>query len=303
MANIIVVGSVNMDLVIRTPRLPLLGETILGENLAMVGGGKGANQAVACARLGAEVSFIGRVGQDDFGNTLLKNLKKEGIDCEGVTVSKDINTGVALITVVKEGDNSIVVSPGANMLLSPQDITSQKDKFKHSQASLFQLEVPLKTLEESLRLSKKHGLLTILDPAPFTEIPDSFLKLIDILVPNSIELHQMSGLDDIEKAALSLVQRGVKTVVVTAGADGAILFENSYISRVKGPAISPVDTTGAGDAFAGAMAVILSEGKSTEEAIGFANCAGALACTILGAQTSLPFREDVERLYRQTYRS
>ena len=210
---------------------------------------------------------------------------------------------MALITVVKEGDNSIVVSPGANMLLSPRDITSQKDKFKHSQASLFQLEVPLKTLEEGLRLSKKHGLLTILDPAPFTEIPDSFLKLIDILVPNTIELHQMSGLDDMEKAALSLVQRGVKTVVVTAGADGAILFKNSYISRVKGPAISPVDTTGAGDAFAGAMAVILSEGKSTEEAIGFANCAGALACTILGAQTSLPFREDVERLYRQTYRS
>ena len=302
MANIIVAGSVNMDLVIRTPRLPGLGETILGENLVMVGGGKGANQAVACARLGAEVSFIGRVGHDEFGNALLKNLKNEGIDCEGVTVSEDINTGVALITVVKEGDNSIVVSPGANMLLSPGDITRQEDKFRNCHASLFQLEVPLETLEEGLRLSKKHGLLTILDPAPFTEIPESFLKLIDILVPNNIELHQMSGLDDMEKAASSIIQGGVKTVVVTAGADGAILFERGSISRIKGPAVSTVDTTGAGDSFAGAMAVALSEGKSTLEAVEFANCAGALACTILGAQPSLPFREDVERIYHQTYR-
>ena len=129
---------------------------------------------------------------------------------------------------------------------------------------------------------------TILDPAPFTEIPDSFLKLIDILVPNNIELHQMSGLDDMEKAASSIIQRGVKTVVVTAGADGAILFERGSISRIKGPAVSTVDTTGAGDSFAGAMAVALSEGKSTLEAVEFANCAGALACTVLGAQPSLP---------------
>lgn len=302
MANIIVAGSINMDLVIRTPRLPALGETILGENLTMVGGGKGANQAVACARLGADVSFIGRVGQDEFGSTLLNQLGTEGINCVGVKISKGTHTGVAMITVVKEGDNSIVVSPGANMYLSPEDLKTQENRFAKSHASLFQLEVPIKTLETGLHMSKKHGLLTILDPAPFTPIPEPLLQLIDILVPNNIELKQMTGIDEIGPAASFLHQKGIRKIVVTMGKEGAMLFEDNSVKTIQGPVVSPVDTTGAGDAFAGAMAVALAEGKNTLEAIKFANCSGALACTVLGAQTSLPFRKDVDLLFQKLNR-
>lgn len=301
MARITVVGSINMDLIVRTPRLPKLGETILGEDLVKAGGGKGANQAVACARLGAEVSFIGNTGNDEFGKQLISDLEKEGIDCSYTGCLNNISTGVALITVVKEGDNAIVVSPGANMLLSPEDLRKGEETFRTGRAALFQLEVPVETLAEGLYLSRKHDLLTILDPAPFKEIPDEILGSVDILVPNSIEIMQMTGEQDVEGAAEVLIRRGVKRIILTAGAQGAFLFEQDLKTRIPAPSVTPVDTTGAGDAFAGGIAVALSEGRRVEDAIRLANCSGALACTVLGAQTSLPERAAVEKLYRETY--
>jgi ribokinase len=301
MAGITVVGSINMDLIVRTPRLPQLGETILGEDMVKAGGGKGANQAVACARLGAEVSFIGNTGNDEFGKQLISDLEREGIDCSCTGCLNNVSTGVALITVVKEGDNAIVVSPGANMLLSPEDLHKGEERFRTCKAALFQLEIPLETLAQGLYLSRKHGLLTILDPAPFREIPDDLLGSVDILVPNSIEIQQMSGEQDIKAAAQALIRRGVKRIVLTAGAKGAFLFEQDLMTRIPAPAVTPVDTTGAGDAFAGGIAVALSEGKRVEDAIRFANCSGALACTVLGAQTSLPRRAAVKKLYMETY--
>lgn len=301
MARITVVGSINMDLIVRTPRLPQLGETILGEDLVKAGGGKGANQAVACARLGAEVSFIGNTGNDEFGKQLISDLEKEGIDCSYTGRLNNISTGVALITVVKEGDNAIVVSPGANMLLSPEDLRKGEEKFRTGRAALFQLEVPVETLAEGLHLSRKHDLLTILDPAPFKEIPDEILGSVDILVPNSIEIMQMTGEQDVKGAAEVLIRRGVKRIILTAGAQGAFLFEQDLMTRIPAPSVTPVDTTAAGDAFAGGIAVALSEYRGVEDAIRFANCCGALACTVLGAQTSLPERAAVEKLYRETY--
>lgn len=301
MARITVVGSINMDLIVRTPRLPQLGETILGEDLVKAGGGKGANQAVACARLGAEVSFIGNTGNDEFGKQLISDLEKEGIDCSYAGCLNNISTGVALITVVKGGDNAIVVSPGANMLLSSEDLRKGEETFRTGRAALFQLEVPVETLAEGLYLSRKHDLLTILDPAPFKEIPDEILGSVDILVPNSIEIMQMTGEQDVEGAAEVLIRRGVKRIILTAGAQGAFLFEQDLMTRIPAPSVTPVDTTGAGDAFAGGIAVAISEGRRVEDAIRFANCSGALACTVLGAQTSLPERTAVEKLYRETY--
>jgi len=303
MPNIVVVGSVNMDLVVKTPRLPRLGETVMGEDMLTVGGGKGANQAMACARLGADVFFIASIGRDLFGERLLGTLEKEGIDCSGVKESDDTATGTALITVGGEGDNTIVVSPGANRLLCSTDLRSHPDMFAKSRTALFQMEIPTDTIEEGLILSKEHGLMTILDPAPFKVIPDFLLQYVDIVTPNSIELLQMAGTSDREAAAARLLEKGIGKVILTAGKEGAVLFDRDLgMQTIPAPSVTAIDSTGSGDAFTGGLAMALSENRDIVSSIKLGNCCGALACTVIGAQTSLPFRKDAEELYRRTYR-
>jgi ribokinase len=301
MSRIVVVGSVNMDLVMQAPRLPVLGETLAAGPFVTASGGKGANQAVAAARLGASVGMVGRVGDDAFGGTLRLALEQEGIHVEHLLVSSGSSTGVASIFVV-EGDNAIAIAPGANALLSPSDVRNAAPLFSDASCALFQLEVPPETVLEGLRLAREKGVRTILNPAPWTTLSEEVLTLTDLFVPNRIELAQFSGTEDLLEGALAALDRGVGAVVVTAGKDGAFLFERvGYGERpahlaIAPPRITAVDSTGAGDAFVAALAVTLAEGGSLAEAVRFGTGAGACACLRLGAQPSLPRREEVERL-------
>ncbi len=296
MRKIIVVGSINMDLIMETDRLPVLGETLLGGPFSTAPGGKGANQAAACARLGATVAHLGRVGDDGFGRQLLDVLDAEGIDRRGVTVTTGTSSGVAQICVAG-GDNSIIVAPGANGCLSAEDVRASQALFEGARAALFQLEVPLDAVFEGLRLAKTHEALTILTPAPWRELPRELLALVDVLVPNAIELSQCAGTANREKAFAHLLDLGVGAVVMTAGSEGAYFASAHRLGHVPAPSVDVVDSTGAGDTFTGALAVALSEGRQLPEAIRFAVRAGSLACTKLGALPAIPRRDDVERAF------
>lgn len=296
MRKIVVVGSINMDLIMETDRLPVLGETLLGGPFSTAPGGKGANQAAACARLGAAVAHLGRVGDDGFGRQLLDVLDAEGIDRRAVTVTAGTSSGVAQICVAG-GDNSIIVAPGANGRLSAEDIRASQALFEGARAALFQLEVPLDAVFEGLRLARAHEALTILTPAPWRELPRELLALVDVLVPNAIELSQCAGTANREKAFAHLLDLGVGAVVMTAGSEGAYFASAHRSGHVPAPAVDVVDSTGAGDTFTGALAVALSEGRQLPEAIRFAVRAGSLACTKLGALPAIPRRDDIERAF------
>lgn len=291
--HIAVVGSLNMDLIMHTPRLPALGETILGGPFSKAEGGKGANQSVACARLGAQVAHIGRVGKDSFGEHLLGTLIAEGIETEGIRFTEGTPTGVATICIV-EGDNSIIVAPGANSIVSEEDVKHSRRLMEGADAILFQLEVPVPAVMEGLKIAREMGIKTILNPAPWTPLPEETLPLVDVFVPNRIELTQASGTDDIEKGAMAVLEMGVGMVVVTLGSEGAAYFTKEASGTVPSIKVTAVDTTGAGDTFTAALAVALTEGKPVEESVHFACCAGALACRKLGAQPSLPYREELD---------
>jgi ribokinase len=296
---ITVVGSLNMDLVTYTGRMPVKGETIIGKSFRQIPGGKGANQADAIAKLGAKVSMIGSVGSDDMGNTLLESLKNDGVDIAGVKKVKDVATGIASITVDSEGSNCIIVVAGANNLLSEADIDAVRETIKSSYAVVAQLEVPIATVNYSMKLAKQLGKLTILNPAPAAELSEELLANVDILVPNDTELELISGIkikeqEDIEKAAKALMDKGVKELIVTLGNKGCMHINQAGIKSYPAYKVEAVDTTAAGDSFIGGLAVALSEGKSMEEAICFATAVGALAVTKEGAQSSLPLRSEVE---------
>lgn len=291
--RIAVVGSLNMDLIIHTPRLPALGETILGGPFSDAEGGKGANQSVACARLGAQVAHIGRVGKDSFGEHLMGTLMAEGIETEGVRFTEGTPTGVASISIV-DGDNSIIVAPGANALVSMEDIRNSRHLIEGTDAVLFQLEIPVPAVVEGLKVAREMGIRTVLNPAPWTPLPAETLALVDVFVPNRIELAQASGTEDIETGAMAILEKGVDMVVVTLGSEGAAYFTKDDRGTVPSLKVKAIDTTGAGDTFTAALAVALTEGKTVEESVRFACCAGALACRKLGAQPSLPYREEVD---------
>ncbi len=295
MSRIVVVGSLNMDLIVHTPRLPALGETILGGPFGDARGGKGANQSVACARLGAEVAHIGRVGEDAYGHRLKEALRLEGVDVRGIYGTPQDPTGVAVITLV-EGDNSIIVAPGANSRLFPEDLENSRSLLEGASMLLAQLEVPVSAVTEAFRMARKMGIATVLNPAPWTELPEEIYSLVDVFVPNRIELAQASGTEDVASGAARILERGVPSVVVTLGGEGAAYFTRQSSGTVPSFPISVVDTTGAGDTFTGALGVALSEKKPLEEAVRFACCAGALACKTLGAQPSIPRRKEVEAL-------
>lgn len=299
---IVVIGSVNMDLVCRTARRPAPGETILGRDFTAMHGGKGANQAVAAARLGAPVHLLGRVGCDQFGQQLLAGLRDNGVGIEHVSTSAGISSGVAVIVVDDSGENSIIVIPGANSRLSPADIDAATPLIAESSCVLLQLETPYATVEHAIRLCRRLGVRTILDPAPAATdtFPDAFFTA-DLLTPNQTEARAVLRLnphaaDDLAVGRL-LLDRGAGTVIHKLGSKGAMVVgRNAAALRVDPFAAKVVDTTAAGDAFNAALAVGLAEQMDLAEAVRFANAAGALACTVLGAQPSLPDRAAVAGL-------
>jgi ribokinase len=302
-SRVTIVGSLNMDLIALSPRIPQPGETIIGKEFQTAPGGKGANQAVAAAHLGAQVSMVGQVGDDAFADSLLENLASAGVDHNFVTRDQENATGVALIVVDDHGENSIVVASGANMNLTPADVESAEKAIAAADALLLQLEIPLETVIRAAELARAHQVTVILNPAPARALPEKLLHLVDFLIPNETETALLSGMSvtnqvEIEAAAESLRHLGVGNVILTLGSRGALLtgtFQSEVYPSFK---VNPVDTTAAGDAFLGGFAVALGEGKSLSDAIRFGNAAGALATTRLGAQPSLPTRAEVELLIR-----
>ncbi|MBW4839167.1 MAG: ribokinase, partial [Paenibacillaceae bacterium] len=303
--QVAVIGSLNMDIVVETRQIPQIGETLLGDRFRFIPGGKGANQAVAAARLGAVTSMIGAVGADAFGDELLAALSREGIDISGVKRLSDATTGVASIYVA-EGDNSIVVIPGANDRVSPADIDLHLDKLKQANIVLLQLEIPVETVLYAARTAKSLGKKVILNPAPARELPQELYGYIDYLTPNRSELGRYAGMelvatnvstsDFLGPAMQRLRALGTAQVVTTLGADGlAYLDEAGEVRTVAGHAVSVVDTTGAGDCFNAGLATALAQGQSLEEALRFASLASALAVTKFGAQAGMPTADEVRQ--------
>jgi ribokinase len=303
-SHIIVVGSSNMDLVVKAPRIPAVGETILGEDFLMIPGGKGANQAVAAAKLGAEVYFVAKLGNDVFGEQSLVNFEKEGINTEYVTRTGEAPSGVALITVGRSGDNVIVVAPGANGTLSPGDVETAQSAIASSGALVAQLEIPLETVECAARLADRSDVPFILDPAPAQKLSAQLLEMVDVLTPNETEARILTGIevtddDSARLAAGKLLAFGVKMVVLTLGAKGVLLADNTGMEFIPAVKVDAVDTTAAGDAFTGALAVGLARGKALREAAMFANHVAALSVMTMGAQSSMPSAGQVESFIKQ----
>ena len=303
MPDILVVGSLNTDLVVRAPRFPQPGETISGEDLQVIPGGKGANQAVAAARLGASVSMLGRVGKDNFGDFLLDNLKSNNVDSQLIQ-RDDASTGTAIIIVDSNGQNSIVLSAGANGKVSAADLAS----FADHKLLLLQLEIPIETVLSAAQRAHENGLRVILNPAPAQRIPAELIALADFIIPNETELSLLTGLsindtnstDSTERAARSLLRSGAQNVIVTLGSKGALIITSAYAHaiHVDPYPVEVVDTTAAGDAFIGGFATGLLQDSSLEESVRYGCACGALATTKFGAQPSLPTKEEVERLLK-----
>lgn len=298
MKNICVIGSLNMDLVVNVDTMPKPGQTIIGSNFKEVPGGKGANQAVAMARLNGNVSMIGKVGEDGFGQTLINSLKNDKVDTTYIKTTKGA-TGVALITVDKNAQNSIVVSPGANFEVKEEDIDNNIEAIKNSDIVVLQLETPLNTIKYALKKSKELNKYTILNPAPAVKLDDEIIKNVDLLTPNETELEIISGVnieteEDIQKAAQVMIEKGVKELIVTLGSKGSLYINKEKSIFKKAYKVEAIDTTAAGDSYTGALAVALSKEQSIEEAMDFASKVGALSVLKEGAQSSLPTLEDVK---------
>lgn len=297
--KILVVGSSNTDMVIVTKKFPLPGETVLGGKFFMNPGGKGANQAVAAARLGGQVSFVSKVGKDIFGQQTIQHLVSEGIDISNVTVDPDNPSGVAQIIVDSHAENSIVVAPGANMTLSLSDIDSALKQPEDAGIVLMQLEIPLETVLYAARLAHEMGRKVILNPAPANTLPEELFRFLYLITPNESETEILTGIkvgDDPSAAAAAAVlhKKGVKVVIITLGANGAYISSGEIQQRIPAPSVQAIDTTAAGDTFNGALAVAISRGEGLSEAVLFANQAAALAVTRLGAQSSIPFLKEMK---------
>jgi ribokinase len=296
--RILVVGSSNTDMVIRTNKFPAPGETIIGGKFLMNAGGKGANQAVAAARLGGIVTFIGKIGNDVFGKQAVKLLSEEGINVDYVAVDPDNESGVAMIIVDENGENTIVVAAGANGTLSPSDFDKALHELLESEFVLMQLEIPIETVDYIAKTALLNNKKLILNPAPAAVIQDDLIKNIYIITPNETEAEIITGIKvNDEKTALQAAKllngKGVEIVIITMGAAGAFLYVNGKGELFPAPEVKAVDTTAAGDTFNGALVVALSEGKTLGESVSFANKAASLSVTRIGAQVSIPFRKEL----------
>lgn len=301
--KILVIGSLNMDMVVRLPELPRVGQTLLGRLGGYVPGGKGANQAYAAGRLGKRVAMLGKVGTDVLGEQLKANLADVGVDVSHVAVQEGATSGLALIYVSDAGDNSIVVLPNANAVCHERFIKEHEALISDSDIVLIQLEIPLPAAFQAIRLAKAHGRTVILNPAPAPDrdaIPGDVLRLLDYITPNETELEALTGVSidnsqSVEKAARILLAQGINNVVATLGGNGALLCNTDGSHLFEAEKVSVADTTAAGDTFNAALAVGLSEGMDIGKAIGFANRAAAICVTRHGAQTSIPSRDEVDR--------
>jgi ribokinase len=299
--RIVVVGSTNTDMIVKTPRLPRPGETVLGGEFAMAAGGKGANQAVAAARAGGDVLFVSRVGTDPFGDQAVAGLITDGIDVSQVHRDPSVPSGTALIIVDDLGENLIAVASGANGRLSLQDIDAAGPMIATSRILVLQLEVPLEVVEAAARLAAEHRVQVILNPAPATPLGDDLLKNVSIITPNEHEAELLTGVNvdgesGATRAAGILHSLGVQTVIITLGSKGAFVSAGGLQELIPGFPVKAVDTTAAGDVFNGALAVALAEAKPLADSVRFANAAAACSVTLVGAQPSIPMRARINQI-------
>jgi ribokinase len=297
-AQVVVVGSLNMDLVARAARLPVPGETVPGDAFSTIPGGKGANQAVASARLGARTAIIGCVGDDAFGAQLRSGLLADGIDCQGVRTALGVSSGVALIVVDEAGRNGIVVVPGANGRLGPEDVDAHEAVLAAARVVVLQLETPLETVAHAARRARALGKTVVLNPAPARPLPEDLAACVDFLVPNEIEAAALSGIpvrsvETAIEAGRRLRAAGAGAVLVTLGAQGVVAVGPSGERHHPAPAVAAVDTTAAGDTFIGGFCAALVRGLPVPAAIDFAQAAAAISVTRPGAQPSIPFEREV----------
>jgi ribokinase len=295
--GILVIGSSNTDMTVKTMELPRPGETVLGGVFTMGAGGKGANQAVAAQRLGGNVKFICKVGKDIFGDNSIAQYKQEGLDTSGILRS-ELPSGVALISVDQHAENCIVVASGANGDLSEADIDSFEEDLKECAILLLQLETPIPSVLKAAKIAHEAGATVVLNPAPATALPEEIFRYIDLFIPNETELSTFSGLsvtnaEEAEKAAAAMQAKGVGKLIVTMGSKGALICEGGPGVFVPAHKVKAVDTTAAGDTFCGALCVAVSEGKSLKEAAEFACAASALTVQKMGAQNSIPYRKEI----------
>ncbi len=298
MSTIVVVGSSNIDMVIYSSTLPKPGETVLGGEFLMNPGGKGANQAVAAAKLGNNITFLTSVGDDIFGSESIANFKRVGINTSQVKVVEGAATGTALILVDSKGENCISVASGANNNLLESDVQQSSIVFNEASHALFQLETPIETVLAGLKTAKSNNCKTILNPAPAQHLSDELLAKVDYITPNETEAEILTGIEVVDiatarKAASILREKGIQTVIITMGKSGAFVLSENVDQIIEAPIVQAVDTTAAGDTFNGAFVVALAEGKSTEDAIHFANKAASISVTRKGAQSSIPSRDEI----------
>lgn len=303
--TVVVVGSLSVDFVMRVPRRPAKGETISGFDFNTFVGGKGNNQALAAARAGATVHMVGRVGEDDYGDRLEKTLRESNVSTEFLFRDNEAGTGIANIYVDPEGDNSIVIVPQSNGKLSPLDVGAAQSLFAEAAVVMLQLEVPYETVSAAAKAARAAGAIVVLNPAPAPptgDLPPALLQNVDILVPNQTEAELLTGVavtdtTSARKACRAIKSLGVKQVILTMGASGAIIFDDcNNITEVPAFKVEAVDTTAAGDAFCGALAASLADNKSLNEAVLLGCAAGSLACTKPGAEPSLPTRAEIDQI-------
>lgn len=298
MSKILVIGSSNTDLVVKTEHIPEPGETVLGGDFMMAAGGKGANQAVAASRLGGDVAFVAKIGNDMFGKGSIENYKREKMDISRIIIDKNSTSGVALISVDSKAENCIVVAPGANNKITKADIDASKDLISSCEYVLMQLEIPMDIIEYVAGMAHSLGKKIILNPAPAAPLSKDLISKLFLITPNKTESRQITGLnvdtqEDISKAADALLGMGVENVVITLGTKGSFIKNSTVCQMVPAIKVDAVDTTAAGDTFNGALCVALSEGKSLLEAVKFATKASSISVTRMGAQTSIPYREEI----------
>ncbi|MGI6368530.1 MAG: ribokinase [Anaerolineae bacterium] len=307
MSDVVVLGSLNMDLVVRTTRIPRPGETVHGHDFGTVPGGKGANQAAAAARLGAHVTMLGRVGQDAFGDAMVENMLIQGVETGYILRDRREPSGIALIQIQDDGDNSIVVAPGANGRVSTEDVDRAVDLIWGASFLVTQFEVPLPTVHHAIGVAASKGVPVILNPAPAYAVDADWLTGVYCLVVNETEAETLTGLPvtslaEARTAGIELQAMGVPVVIVTLGAQGALLVADGKPLHVPARQVDVVDTTAAGDAFIGGLVASLDRGMDLRDAVHYATCAGSLATTVLGAQTSLPDKAAVDAFYREGQR-